>query len=129
MVNEYKLEIYKKPLEAIKNGYKRIEIRTNNSYEDIDYKELNYGDIISFQIISGPPFINLDVIIPDALKVKVISVKNYKDPKELLIHEGLNVLSTLVGSLEEGIDLLYSFHEYKEMIPLHGIFAIEIETI
>ena len=129
MVNEYKLEIYKKPLEAIKNGYKRIEIRTNNSYEDIDYKELNYGDIISFQIISGPPFINLDVIIPDALKVKVISVKNYKDPKELLIHEGLNVLSTLVGSLEEGIDLLYSFHEYKEMIPIHGIFAIEIETI
>ena len=129
MVNEYKLEIYKKPLEAIKNGYKRIEIRTNNSYEDIDYKELNYGDIISFQIINGPPFINLDVIIPDALKVKVISVKNYKDPKELLIHEGLNVLSTLVGSLEEGIDLLYSFHEYKEMIPIHGIFAIEIETI
>ncbi|MAE33187.1 MAG: hypothetical protein CL493_02580 [Actinobacteria bacterium] len=129
MVNEYKLEIYKKPLEAIKNGYKRIEIRTNNSYEDIDYKELNYGDIISFQIINGPPFINLDVIIPDALKVKVISVKNYKDPKELLIHEGLEVLSTLVGSLEEGIDLLYSFHEYKEMIPLHGIFAIEIETI
>tara|TARA_B100001079_G_C15984975_1_gene329182 strand:- start:84 stop:473 length:390 start_codon:yes stop_codon:yes gene_type:complete len=129
MVNEYKLEIYKQPLEAIKNGYKRIEIRTNNSYEDIDYKELNYGDIISFQIINGPPFINLDVIIPDALKVKVISVKNYKDPKELLIHEGLEVLSTLVGSLEEGIDLLYSFHEYKEMIPLHGIFAIEIETI
>ena len=129
MVNEYKLEIYKKPLEAIKNGYKRIEIRTNNSYEDIDYKELNYGDIISFQIINGPPFINLDVIIPDALKVKVISVKNYKDPKELLIHEGLEVLSTLVGSLEEGIDLLYSFHEYKEMVPLHGIFAIEIETI
>ena len=129
MVNEYKLEIYKKPLEAVKNGYKRIEIRTNNSYEDIDYKELNYGDIISFQIINGPPFINLDVIIPDALKVKVISVKNYKDPKELLIHEGLEVLSTLVGSLEEGIDLLYSFHEYKEMIPLHGIFAIEIETI
>tara|TARA_B100000927_G_C16369093_1_gene430689 strand:+ start:81 stop:464 length:384 start_codon:yes stop_codon:yes gene_type:complete len=124
-----KLEIYKQPLEAIKNGYKRIEIRTNNSYEDIDYKELNYGDIISFQIINGPPFINLDVIIPDALKVKVISVKNYKDPKELLIHEGLEVLSTLVGSLEEGIDLLYSFHEYKEMIPLHGIFAIEIETI
>jgi len=129
MVNEYKLEIYKKPLEAIKNGYKRIEIRTNNSYEDIDYKELNYGDIISFQIINGPPFINLDVIIPDALKVKVISVKNYKDPKELLIHEGLEVLSTLVGSIEEGIDLLYSFHEYKEMIPLHGIFAIEIEII
>tara|TARA_X000000368_G_C22436853_1_gene452935 strand:- start:62 stop:451 length:390 start_codon:yes stop_codon:yes gene_type:complete len=129
MTNEYKLEIYKKPLEAIKNGTKRIEIRTNNSYEDINYKLLQSGDIISFQVINGPPFVNLDVIIPDALKVKVINVKNYKDPEELLIKEGLEVLSTLVNSLEEGIEMLYSFHEYKDMIPLHGIFAIEIKTI
>ena len=78
MANEYKLEIYRKPLEAIKNGTKRIEIRTNNSYEDIDYKLLQSGDIISFQVINGPPFVNLDVIIPDALKVKVLNVKNYK---------------------------------------------------
>ena len=129
MANEYKLEIYKKPLEAIKNGTKCIEIRTNNSYEDIDYKLLQSGDIISFQVINGPPFVNLDVIDPDALKVKVTNVKNYKDPEELLIKEGLEVLSTLVNSLEEGIEMLYSFHEYKDMIPLHGIFAIEIKTI
>ena len=129
MANEYKLEIYREPLEAIKNGTKRIEIRTNNSYEDIDYKLLQSGDIISFQVINGPPFVNLDVIDPDALKVKVTNVKNYKDPKELLIKEGLEVLSTLVNSLEEGIEMLYSFHEYKDMIPLHGIFAIEIKTI
>jgi|TARA_B100001093_G_scaffold401156_1_gene388721 ASC-1-like (ASCH) protein len=129
MANEYKLEIYRKPLEAIKNGTKRIEIRTNNSYEDIDYKLLQSGDIISFQVINGPPFVNLDVIDPDALKVKVTNVKNYKDPEELLIKEGLEVLSTLVNSLEEGIEMLYSFHEYKDMIPLHGIFAIEIKTI
>ena len=129
MVNEYKLEIYKQPLEAIKNGYKRIEIRTNNSYEDIDYKELNYGDIISFQIINGPPFVNLDVVVPDALKVRVLNVIKYKDPKDLLIKEGLDVLSTLVNSLEEGVEMLYSFHEYREMIPIHGIYAIEIETI
>jgi ASC-1-like (ASCH) protein len=129
MANEYKLEIYRKPLEAIKSGTKRIEIRTNNSYEDIDYKLLQSGDIISFQVINGPPFVNLDVIDPDALKVKVTNVKNYKDPEELLIKEGLEVLSTLVNSLEEGIEMLYSFHEYKDMIPLHGIFAIEIKTI
>jgi len=129
MANEYKLEIYRKPLEAIKNGTKRIEIRTNNSYEDIDYKLLQSGDIISLQVINGPPFVNLDVIDPDALKVKVTNVKNYKDPEELLIKEGLEVLSTLVNSLEEGIEMLYSFHEYKDMIPLHGIFAIEIKTI
>ena len=129
MVNEYQLEIYKKPLEAIKRGSKRIEIRTNNSYENIQYELLEPGDIISFQIINGPPFVNLDVIDPDALQVRVKNVIKYRDPKELLIKEGLEVLSTLVNSLEEGIELLYSFHEYKEMIPIHGIYAIEIEVI
>ena len=129
MVTEYKLEIYEKPLKAIKNGTKRIEIRTNNSYENIDYKYLQHGDLISFQIINGPPFVNLDVVVPDALKVRVLNVIKYKDPKDLLVNEGLDVLSTLVNSLEEGVEMLYSFHEYKEMIPIHGIYAIEIETI
>ena len=129
MTSSYKLEIYKKPLDAIKNGTKHIEIRTNNSYEAIDYSLLKVDDIISFQIINGPPFINLDVITPDALKVKVKRVTNYRNPEELLLNEGLQVLSTLVNSLDEGIKMLYSFHEYEEMIPIHGIFAIEIDKI
>ena len=129
MTSSYKLEIYKKPLDAIKNGTKYIEIRTNNSYEAIDYSLLKVDDIISFQIINGPPFINLDVITPDALKVKVKRVTNYRNPEELLLNEGLQVLSTLVNSLDEGIKMLYSFHEYEDMIPIHGIFAIEIEIV
>ena len=129
MTSLYKLEIYKKPLDAIKNGTKHIEIRTNNSYEAIDYSLLKVDDIISFQIINGPPFVNLDVITPDALKVKVKRVTNYRNPEELLLNEGLQVLSTLVNSLDEGIKMLYSFHEYEDMIPIHGIFAIEIEII
>ena len=129
MTSLYKLEIYKKPLDAIKNGTKHIEIRTNNSYEAIDYSLLKVDDIISFQIINGPPFINLDVITPDALKVKVKRVTNYRNPEELLLNEGLQVLSTLVNSLDEGIKMLYSFHEYEDMVPIHGIFAIEIEIV
>ena len=129
MTSLYKLEIYKKPLDAIKNGTKYIEIRTNNSYEAIDYSLLKVDDVISFQIINGPPFINLDVITPDALKVKVKRVTNYRNPEELLLNEGLQVLSTLVNSLDEGIKMLYSFHEYEDMIPIHGIFAIEIEIV
>ena len=129
MTSSYKLEIYKKPLEAIKNGSKNIEIRTNNSYEAIDYSLLKVNDIISFQIINGPPFVNLDVVTPDALKVKVKRVTNYRNPEELLLNEGLQVLSTLVNSLDEGIKMLYSFHEYEDMIPIHGIFAIEIEIV
>ena len=129
MTSSYKLEIYKKPLDAIKNGTKHIEIRTNNSYEAIDYSLLKVDDVISFQIINGPPFINLDVITPDTLKVKVKRVTNYQNPEELLLNEGLQVLSTLVNSLDEGIKMLYSFHEYEDMIPIHGIFAIEIEIV
>ena len=129
MTSLYKLEIYKKPLDAIKNGTKHIEIRTNNSYEAIDYSLLKVDDVISFQIINGPPFVNLDVVTPDALKVKVKRVTNYRNPEELLLNEGLQVLSTLVNSLDEGIKMLYSFHEYEDMIPIHGIFAIEIEVV
>ena len=73
-----------------------LEIRTNNSYEAIDYSLLKVDDIISFQIINGPPFINLDVITPDALKVKVKRVTNYRTPEELLLNEGAS--STLYFS-------------------------------
>tara|TARA_B100000902_G_scaffold276589_1_gene262364 strand:+ start:1457 stop:1849 length:393 start_codon:yes stop_codon:yes gene_type:complete len=129
MSTSYKLEIYEKPLKAIKAGIKTVEIRTNNSYEEINYDNLKSGDTISFQIISGPPFTGLDIIVSNALTVEVLSVVKYKDPQELLEKEGLEVLSTLVTNIEEGVELLYSFHEYKEMIPQHGIFAIHIETL
>ncbi|MDA9556464.1 hypothetical protein N9R79_03040 [Vibrio sp.] len=126
---EYKLEIYQKPLEAISSGQKKVEIRTNNSYESIAYDTLSPGDIINFQMIAGPPFIGLDVIKPDALKVKVLNIRHYAEPRSLLISEGLEVLSTLVENLDNGVELLYSFHEYKKMIPMHGLFAIEIEPM
>ena len=129
MNKEYKLEIYESPLKAIQSGLKKVEIRTNNTYEEINYDQLLPGDILSFQIIAGPPFIGLEVITPDALEVEVLKVIKYKDPEALLEQEGLDVLSTLVETIQEGVDLLYSFHEYKEMIPVHGIFAIHITSI
>lgn len=129
MSSNYSLEIYAQPLQAIKDGLKKVEIRTNNSYEKIQYNNLSPGDKISFQIISGPPFVGLDVIKSDALTVEILSVIKYRDPRELLEEEGLEVLSTLVTDIDQGIELLYSFHEYKEMIPVHGIFAIHIKPL
>ncbi len=125
----YSLEIYRKPLEAIISGKKKVEIRTNNTYENIDYKKLQTGDIIKFQIINGPPFVGLEIIEKDALSIEVINVINYKNPEDLLKNEGLEVLSGIVSSLEEGVEMLYSFEEYKEMIPIHGIFAIHFNLI
>ena len=129
MNKKYKLEIYESSLKAIKSGLKKVEIRTNNTYEEINYDQLLPGDILSFQIIPGPPFIGLEIITPDALEVEVLKVVKYKDPEALLKQEGLNVLSTLVETIDEGVELLYSFHEYKEMIPVHGIFAIHISLV
>jgi len=129
IMNVHPLEIYRKPLEAIRAGTKKVEIRTNNSYEVIRYDQLKAGDQISFQVISGPPFIGLDVIDPNALTVEVVEVRQYPDPKALLLGEGMEVLSTLCETIDEGIELLYSFHEYQEMIPVHGIFAIEIKVL
>lgn len=129
MSKKYKLEIYESSLNAIKSGLKKVEIRTNNTYEEINYDQLLPGDILSFQIIPGPPFIGLEIITPDALEVEVLKVVKYKDPEALLEQEGLNVLSTLVETIDEGVELLYSFHEYKEMIPVHGIFAIHIGLV
>ena len=129
MSKKYKLEIYESSLNAIKSGLKKVEIRTNNTYEEINYDQLLPGDILSFQIIPGPPFIGLEIITPDALEVEVLRVVKYKDPEALLKQEGLNVLSTLVETIDEGVELLYSFHEYKEMIPVHGIFAIHISLV
>ena len=125
----YSLEIYRKPLEAIISGRKKVEIRTNNSYENIDYKKLEPGDIIKFQIINGPPFVGLEIVEKDALSVEVLKVIKYKNPEDLLKNEGLEVLSGIVSSLEEGVEMLYSFEEYKEMIPIHGIFAIHFNLI
>ena len=125
----YPLEIYRKPLEAIISGRKKVEIRTNNSYENIDYTKLEPYDIIKFQIINGPPFVGLEIVEKDALSVEVIKVIKYKNPEALLKNEGLEVLSGIVSSLEEGVEMLYSFEEYKEMIPIHGIFAIHFNLI
>ena len=125
----YPLEIYRKPLEAIISGRKKVEIRTNNSYENIDYTKLEPYDIIKFQIINGPPFVGLEIVEKDALSVEVHKVIKYKNPEDLLKNEGLEVLSGIVSSLEEGVQILYSFEEYKEMIPIHGIFAIHFNLI
>ena len=125
----FPLEIYQTPLDAISSGKKKVEIRTNNGYKAIRYDQLNAGDHIAFQVISGPPFIGLDVITPNALIVEVIAVRHYIDPKALLIAEGMVVLSQHCETLAEGVKRLYSFHEYKEMIPIHGIFAIEIRPV
>ena len=125
----YSLEIYRKPLEAIISGKKKVEIRTNNTYENIDYTKLEPYDIIKFQIINGPPFVGLEIVEKDALSVEVLKVIKYKNPEDLLKNEGLEVLSGIVSSLEEGVEMLYSFEEYKEMIPIHGIFAIHFNLI
>ena len=79
--------------------------------------------------IRDRPFIGLEIVEKDALSIEVLKVIKYKHPEDLLKKEGLEVLSGIVSSLEEGVQILYSFEEYKEMIPIHGIFAIHFNLI
>ena len=85
----YSLEIYRKPIEAIKKKKKKVEIRTNNSYENIDYTKLEPGDIIKFQIINGPPFVGLEVVDVeegDAEDLSIAADAGLKS-REVLHHE------------------------------------------
>ena len=79
--------------------------------------------------IRDRPFVGLEIVEKDALSIEVLKVIKYKNPEDLLKKEGLEVLSGIVSSLEEGVQILYSFEEYKEMIPIHGIFAIHFNLI
>ena len=72
----------------------------------------------------------IDITEEDLVKsYKQVRNELKKYSKDLLKKEGLEVLSGIVSSLEEGVQILYSFEEYKEMIPIHGIFAIHFNLI
>ena len=50
---KYFTKIYQLPFNAIVAGTKKFELRTNTSYEEIDYTKLTTGDQIEFEVISG----------------------------------------------------------------------------
>ena len=60
-------------------------------------------------------------------KTCIVTMKDLWEKFESNLHDFSDAY--FVSSLEEGVEMLYSFEEYKEMIPIHGIFAIHFNLI
>lgn len=105
-----------RPFNSIKNGYKKIEVRTNTPNSPLDYFSIKPNDQIEF--------INEET--GESLVTKVKDIRKYISVRDLLESEGTrNVLSS-GGNLEQGIISINRLTGYFESIPRYGVLAIEI---
>lgn len=113
----YNLNLNDRPFLAIKAGTKKIEGRVKTSRDTFLYSDLRAGDTITF---TGKT-------TSEKMLVDVLGVRQYPDTRKMLDSEGVeNVLSSGTD-IEGGIEGYNSFSEYKENIPKHGIWAIEVK--
>jgi ASC-1-like (ASCH) protein len=124
---KYYTEIYQLPFNAILAGTKKFELRSNTSYEKIDYRSLKTDDQIEFKVIAGPPFVNFDVINNQRLVITIGEIKHFSSARALFEQEGYKWCSFEPNSIEEAIDWIHQILEYKTSIPLYGIYAFEIK--
>ncbi len=122
----YRTQIYQLPFDAIWAGSKKFELRTNTSYETIDYSQLKTGDTIEFEVIAGPPFIDLSPIHKEGLVITIGEVKHYDSARSLFEQEGYKWCSFQPNSIQEAIDWIHQILEYEIAIPKYGIYAFEV---
>lgn len=110
----YVLHIPERSWNAIKNGTKKVEGRVYR--HTTNYNEIKPGDTITF----------VNELSQAKLLVDITYINHYKDARSMLRAEGVeNVLSS-GGSIEDGIRSFDSFTNYRENIPVYGIYAIGI---
>ena len=113
-----KLNINDRAALAIKNGSKRIEIRTNKKDSGKDYGTLKANDIIEFNSN------NLGVFY-----VKVKEVNYYNSLEELFTMEGTRYTTSSTNDYNEAINNVNKLDGYKEAIRKNGVYAIHIEYL
>jgi ASC-1-like (ASCH) protein len=123
---KYTTKIYQQPFDAIVAGDKTFELRTNASYEDIDYTQIVLGDEIEFEVIAGPPFVDFTIIHNIKLVITVGEVRHYDSARTFFEQEGFAWSSFKLNSIEEAVDWIHQILEYKANIPEYGLFALEI---
>lgn len=117
--NYHVIGINDRPFNAIQSGTKKIEVRTNTPYSPFDYSSLQANDTIEF----------LNETTGEIFNVSVVRVTKYSSVRDLLEAEGTrNVLSS-GGNLEQGIISINSLTGYKESIPIHGVYAVEVGRV
>lgn len=125
---KYRTEIYQLPFDAIVSGTKKYELRTNTSYEKIDYSTLQTGDQIEFSVISGPPFVDFTIISNQKLLITIGEVKHFSTARELFEKEGFKWCSFQPNSIEDAVDWIHQILEYETQIPKYGIWAFEVAS-
>jgi len=117
MKNSYNLTLRNRPFQAIIQGEKTVEIRANKQDGSINYNQLLHGDVLVFRNEETNQIINCIV------KRK----SHYETVHELLVKEGTLTTLSSTNSIRKGIKSIEAIGNYREIILIHGVFAIEIE--
>lgn len=116
---KYSLDINNRAFKAIKEGKKRVEIRTtklgNNHF---DYSILKVNDIILFTSYDN-----------EKIECIITEINWYKTIEELLMLEGTRYTLSSTNDYNEGIKSINSLDGYKEAIKVNGIYAIHIKPL
>ena len=116
---KYNLDINNRAFKAIKEGKKRVEIRTtklgNNHF---DYSILKVNDIILFTSYDN-----------EKIECIITEINWYKTVEELLMLEGTRYTLSSTNDYNEGIKSINSLDGYKEAIIVNGIYAIHIKPL
>jgi len=116
---KYSLDINNRAFKAIKEGKKRVEIRTtklgNNHF---DYSILKVNDTILFTSYDN-----------EKIECIITEINWYKTVEELLMLEGTRYTLSSTNDYNEGIKSINSLDGYKEAIKVNGIYAIHIKPL
>jgi len=123
---KYYSQIYQLPFDAILKCIKKFELRTNTSYETIDYSKIQKGDQIEFSVIAGPPFVDFTVINNIRLLITIGRVYHFDSARTLFKKKGFKWCSFNPESIDEAVDWIHQILEYEPCIKKHGIYALEI---
>ena len=113
------LEMY----ELIRDNKKKIDSRAPDpSKPEKSYQSIAPGDIIIFRVSNRNTLELIEKYPP--LKFVVKYNKHYDSAEELLLKDGLDNIFPNVNSIEEALEIYYSFPGYTERIEKYGICAI-----
>ena len=116
---KYRFEINDRAFKAIKNGTKRVEIRTSfASIDKFDYGLIKPKDIIEFKSSDN-----------QIIRCLVKEINHYDTIEKLLMFEGTRYTLSSTNDFEKGVKSINSLSGYKEAIKKYGVYAIHIKYI
>ena len=110
----YRYSVNKTALDLILKKKKLIEGRLFKN----TFKTIKVNDIICF----------FNNEIKKQIYIKVISLTNYSDFKDMLLHESIKRVTPTAKTLEEAINIYRKFYSVKDE-KKYGVIAIELHLL